>query len=70
MIVEGEELAELDNDEHLVRIVDFLKERLAPATWRQHGNKLKNIFAIELKKRKIEQYQADGTPFFIARAQG
>ncbi len=70
VIVEGEELAELDNDEHLVRIVDFLKERLAPATWRQHGNKLKNIFAIELKKRKIEQYQADGTPFFIARAQG
>ena len=70
VIVEGEELAELDDDEHVVRIVDFLKERLAPATWRQHGNKLKNIFAIELKKQKIEQYQADGMPFFIARAQG
>ena len=70
MIVEGEALAQLDNDEHLVRIVDFLKERLPPATWRQHGNKLKNVFAIELKKRKIEQYQAEGAPLFIARAQG
>ena len=70
VIVEGEELAQLDNDEHLVRIVDFLKERLAPATWRRHGHKLKNIFAIELKRQKIEQYQADGSPLFIARAQG
>lgn len=69
-IVEGEELTKLDGDEHLVRIVDFLKERLTPATWRQHGNKLKNIFAIELKKSKIEQYHADGTALFIARAQG
>jgi len=70
VIVEGEELVELDNDEHVVRIVDFLKERLAPSTWPQHGNKLKNIFAMELKKRKTEQYQAEGTPFFIARSQG
>ena len=70
IVIEGEELAKLDDDEHLVRIVDFLKERLAPATWRQHGNKLKNIFAIELKKRKIEECQADGAPLFIARAQG
>ena len=70
VIVEGDELVELDNDEHLVRIVDFLKERLVPATWRQHGNKLKNIFAIELKKQKLEQCKTDGTPCFIARTQG
>jgi len=70
VIVEGEELTDLDNDEHVVRIVDFLKERLPPDTWKKHGNKLKNIFATELKKHKIEQCEADGHPPFIARNQG
>jgi hypothetical protein len=70
VVVEGDELTELDNDEHVVPIVGFLKERLAPNMWKQHGKKLKNIFAIELKKNKIEQHKADDKPLFIARNQG
>ena len=70
VVVEGEELTELDSDEHVVRIIDFLKERLSPDTWKKHGNKLKNIFAVELKKHKVEQYETDGHPLFIARNQG
>ena len=70
VVVEGEELTELDEDEHVVRIVDWLKERLTADTWKKHGNKLKNIFAIELKKHKIEQHEADGQPLLIARNQG
>ena len=55
VIVEGEDLTELDNDEHVVRIVDFLKEQIPSDEWKWHGNKLKNIFAVALKKEKIKK---------------
>ncbi len=60
VILEGDALAKLDEDERVIRITDFLKEQVAPESWRRHGNKFKNIFAIELKKQKIqscEDYQ-------------
>ena len=69
IIVEGDELAALDNDEHVVRIVDFLKEQLPSDEWRWHGNKLKNIFAVALKRRKIEQRISEDRPFFITKNQ-
>ena len=46
VILEGDALAKLDDDEHVIRITDFLKEQVAPESWRRHGNKFKNIFAI------------------------
>ena len=70
VIVEGDLLAELDNDEHVVHVTDFLKERLTPQAWDMHGKKLKNLFAIELKKRKIAECEGGDKPLFIARAQG
>jgi prophage antirepressor-like protein len=70
VIAEGELLTELDNDEHVVRVTDFLKERLTPRAWDMHGKKLKNLFATELKKRKIEECESGDKPLFIARAQG
>ena len=70
VIVEGDLLAELDNDEHVVRVTDFLKERLTPRAWDMHGKKLKNLFATELKKRKLEECDGGDKPLYIARAQG
>ena len=70
VIVEGEELARLDEDEHVVRITDFLQDRVTRTTWVRHGGKLKNIFAIELKKAKLQESRDTGLPPPIARAQG
>ena len=70
VIAEGELLTELDNDEHVVRVTDFLKERLTPRAWDMHGKKLKNLFATELKKRKVEECEGGDKPLYIARAQG
>ena len=70
VIVEGEELARLDEDEHVVRITDFLQDRVSRTTWVRHGGKLKNIFAIELKKAKLQESRDTGLPPPIARAQG
>ena len=70
VVVEGQDLAELDNDEHVVRIVDFLKEQIPSDEWKWHGNKLKNIFSVALKKEKIEKRISDDHPFFITKNQG
>ena len=69
-IVEGDALTALDEDEHVISITDFLKARVNAATWKQHGNKLKNIFAVELKRAKTEEAEKNETPLFIARMQG
>lgn len=70
VIVDGEELTELDNDEHVVRVVDFLKAQIPSDEWKWHGNKLKNIFAVALKKKKIEKRISEDLPFFITKNQG
>ena len=69
-IIEGDEFLALDADEHIVSITDFIKARVTPPTWRQHGNKFKNIFAVELKKAKIDDCGNSDKPLFIARRQG
>ena len=70
VILEGDALAKLDEDERVIRITDFLKEQVAPESWRRHGNKFKNIFAIELKKQKIQSCEDYEQPLYIARVQG
>ncbi len=70
VILEGDALAKLDDDEHVIRITDFLKEQVAPESWRRHGNKFKNIFAIELKKQKTQMCEDHEQPLYIARVQG
>ena len=70
IIVEGDDLLALDRDEHVVRMTDWLKERVTPQTWERHGHKLKNMFAVTLKKRKREYCRDFDQPLYIARAQG
>ena len=70
VIIEGELLAELDHDERVVHVTDFLKDQLTPRAWGAHGKKLKNLFAIELKKRKLEECEGSEKPLYIARVQG
>ena len=70
VILEGDALANLDEDEHVVRVTDFLKERVSPETWKRHGSKFKNIFAIELKKERMQACEIDEQPLYIARVQG
>jgi hypothetical protein len=70
VILEGDALVKLDEDEHVVRVTDFLKDLISPSAWKRHGNKFKNIFAVELKKRKMQACEADEQPLYIARFQG
>ena len=70
IIIEGDDLLALDRDEHVVRMTDWLKERVTPQTWERHGHKLKNMFAVMLKKRKREYCRDCDQPLYIARAQG
>ena len=70
VILDGDSLAKLDDDEHIIRITDYLQEKVAPESWRRYGNKFKNIFAIELKKHKVEMCEELEQPLYIARVQG
>ena len=70
IIVDGEELVRLDKDEHVVRLVDFLKDRVAEDAWGACSGKIKSIFSIELKKAKLDACRESGVPPPIARMQG
>ena len=61
-VVQGSALRELDQAEHVIQIVDFLKDRIAPATWAQHNRKFKNIYTIELKRMKLRECREEGVP--------
>ena len=61
-ILHGDELRHLDEAEHIVRVVDFLKDRIDPAVWRRHGRKFKNIYAVELKRVKMCESRDEGLP--------
>ena len=69
-IVHGSALRELDETEHLVRIVDFLRDRVDPVAWRLHGRKFKSIYAIELKSLKMRECREEGLPPPVAFNQG
>lgn len=69
-IVHGRALRELDQAEHVVRIVDFLKDRIEPLAWEQCGRKFKSIYTIELKKMKLRECREEGLPPPVAFNQG
>lgn len=69
-IVQGEDFKRLDETEHVVRITDFLQDRLDSATWKMHGRKLKNIYAAELKRAKLRESRDEGLPPPVAFNQG
>ena len=55
IVVGGSELAQLDRDEHVVRVTDWLQERHAADVWKAHGTKFKSLFCLELKRAKVDQ---------------
>ena len=61
-IVQGDDLRHLDEAEHMVRIVDFLTDRIDPTTWKRHGRKFKNIYTTELKRAKLRESRDEGLP--------
>ena len=69
-IAHGAALRELDQSEGIIRIVDFLKDRIEPAAWMLHGRKFKNIYAVELKRMKIRESLEEGLPPPVAFNQG
>ena len=69
-VIGGSELVELDRNEHLVKIVDFLKERFSNSIWEECGRKFKSIFAIELKRAKLAQCRDEGLPPLVVHNQG
>lgn len=70
VMLEGDALVKLDEDEHVIRITDFLREQVSPDSWKRHGNKFKNIFAIELKKQKQQMCADREQPLYITKVQG
>ncbi len=58
--IQGGELLELDEREHVVRVIDFLQDRIKPSTWKLHGRKFKNIFTVELKQAKLCECRDEG----------
>ena len=69
-IVNGSALRELDTTEHLVRVVDFLKDRIDCTAWMLHGRKFKNIYAVELKSAKLRECIEEGLPPYVTFNQG
>jgi len=69
-VVHGTALRELDQSEGIIRIADFLKDRIEPAAWMLHGRKFKNIYAVELKRMKIRESLEEGLPPPVAFNQG
>ena len=55
IVVGGSELAQLDRDECVVRVTDWLQERHAADVWKAHGTKFKSLFCLELKRAKVDQ---------------
>ena len=70
MPLRGNDLGELDQSEHIVRITDFLQERIDTTAWALHGRKFKNIFAVDLKSAKIKQCREEGLRPPVAFDQG
>jgi hypothetical protein len=69
-IVHGNSLRELDENEHVIRIVDFLKDRIEASAWALHGSKFKSIYSVELKKMKLRECREQGLPPAVAFDQG
>ena len=69
-VVQGSALRELDQAEQVIQIAGFLKDRIAPLAWAQHGRKFKNIYTIELKSMKLRECREEGVPPPVTFNQG
>ena len=69
-IVHGAALRDLDEAEHLVRVGDFLRDRIDAVAWRLHGRKFKNVYTKALKRAKIGESRDEGLPPPVAFDQG
>ena len=66
----GSDLQRLDEDEHVVRANDWLKERFAGDVWKNHETKFRSIFCLELKKAKLDQCSRQERRPFVTVNQG
>ncbi len=69
-VVHGTALRDLDEAEHLVRVGDFLRDRIDAVAWRFHGRKFKNIYTKALKRAKIGESRDEGLSPPVAFDQG
>ncbi len=69
-IVHGAALRDLDEAEHLVRVGDFLRDRIDAVAWRLHGRKFKNVYTKDLKRAKIRESRDEGLSPPVAFDQG
>ena len=69
-VIGGSELAQLDDDEHVVSATDFLRDQLSAGVWATHGRKVKSLFTLELKRAKLAECEREGIPPYVAFNQG
>ena len=70
IIVNGAALCDLDEAEHLIRLGDFLRDRIDAVAWRLHGRKFKNVYTKDLKRAKIRESRDEGLSPPVAFDQG
>ena len=60
----------LDQDEHVVPVIDWLKKRFATDVWKHHGTKFKSLFCLELKRAKLDECSREERRPFVTVMQG
>ena len=69
-VLGGEALREVDHDEHVIKVVDWLKPRFSEKVWKAHGRKIKSLFCVELKRAKMDECTREGREPYVAFNQG
>ena len=70
IVVGGSDFERLDQDEHVVPVIDWLKERFATDVWKHHGTKFKSLFCLELKRAKLDECSREERRPFVTVMQG
>ena len=70
IVVGGTELQRLDEDEHVVRVVDWLKQRFDADVWKSNHTKFKSLFSLELKRAKLDECSRQHRRPFVTVNQG
>ena len=70
IVVGGTELQRLDQDEHVVRVVDWLKQRFDADVWKSNHTKFKSLFSLELKRAKLDECSRQHRRPFVTVNQG
>ena len=70
IVVGGTELQRLDEDEHVVRVVDWLKQRFDADVWKSNHTKFKSLFSLELKRAKLDECSREQRRPFVTVNQG